>query len=140
MESVSTLTDDVTLTGLAIDLAKVQTTVSESARRLENIEKNMSGISDLSLLIVSTKTLTEQNERRISVVEIRAETIDKNVSEITTHGLRLTSLETDLIKNGELRMSTLEKGKAKMFAILGTVTISAAGWAFVNYIVPMLHR
>jgi len=132
--------EQMTMTGLAVELAKVQTTVSDSNRRLENIERNMTGINDLSILIVKTNSLAEATERRISIVETRAESIDKNIDSLATHDIRLSTLEKDIIENGELRISTLEKGKAKVFAILGTITLSGLGWFFVTYIVPLLHH
>ena len=132
---------DPHLVGVIADLSAIRATTTETHRRIENLERTIADISELTKALLRTQSQTDSNSERLNRLEHQAESIDKNIEGLATHEIRLTIIERDLIKNGEFRVNGLERLRTGVFTVFITALVSASGYVIATFLLPLvLHK
>ena len=130
----------LTVYAMMADISAMRASSMNAERRFDVIEKAVGKNEELLRALLDVQAKATANERNIAELKVRCETIDRNVDALSDHNIRIKKLEEDLIKNGELRMSNLEKTRSAIFGIIGTAALPALGWLFATFVLPLLKH
>ncbi|WP_158812087.1 hypothetical protein [Beijerinckia sp. L45] len=125
------------LLALVADSAAMRQSAANTDRRLESI---FSEVQKLVEAVMVVQSQSARNAADIQEMKARCETIDKSVDEIATLKLRTEALERDLIKNGELRMSNLERLRTAVAGVFCTILVSGTGYLIATFVMPLLKH